>query len=167
MFISQIYLKADDSILIDGCGVWPMLTMFIGLEGLGIVLMPFPKAVWLNTFLLWAFPEQCISKSTCELHCSVHGLHQNDGVSGTLCIIKLQVTTNIFLWIKNIFYAMSLYWKIITYPRIADRKLSILLLESLFFDFSLCSGFSRCSSNSSLFNAFLLHKKHYSRPLIQ
>ena len=70
--------------------------MLMGLIGLGIVPMPFPKAAWLNTFLLWAFPEQCISKSTCELHCSVHGLHQNDGVSGTLCITKLQVTTDSF-----------------------------------------------------------------------
>ena len=135
-----------------------MLTMLIGLIGLDIVPMPFPKAAWLNTFLLWAFPEQCISKSTCELHCSVHGLHQNDGVSGTLCIIKVQATMDIYL----VFYIQShCTEKIMTYPRIADRKLSILLLESLFFTFLLCSGFSTCSSNSSWFNAFCF-KRYYS-----
>ena len=156
LFILVIYLKADDSILINGCWVWPMLTMLIGFIGLGIVPIPFAKAAWLNTFLLWAFPEQCISKSTCELHCSVHGLHQNDGVSGTLCI-KRRYTWD-FLRIETHFLYCTykvIVEEIISYPRIADRKLSILLLESLFLIFSLCSGFSKCSSNSSLFNAFL------------
>ena len=76
--------------------------------------------------------------------------------------IKITSYNRDFLMIKTIFYIQShCTEEIMTYPRIADRKLSILLLESLFFTFSLCSGFIKCSSNSSLFNAFCI-KRYYS-----
>ena len=92
MFLCNTDLKAEVSKLTDGWVGALILTMFRGWEWIEVLPTLIPAAVSAATFLACAFPEQCISKSTLELHCNEQGLHQKGGISGSL---KIKIILNV------------------------------------------------------------------------